>query len=224
MVSLSMIGRVLAVLGLIAVSQPALAHPHVFVDTGFEVIFDDQGRATGISISWTYDEYYSLVIAEEKGIDPDYDGSATEAESKPLSGFDMGWDADFPGDTYALMGDAELTLSRPKDWTASYTGGKITSTHLRMFDVPVVFGAEPLIIQVYDPSFYTSYAIVGAPALTGAPKACSVEVFEPDMAAADAILQAAIDEAAGSAGVEGDFPAIGKAYSEEARVTCSAAS
>ena len=77
-----MIGRVLAVLGLIVVSQPALAHPHVFIDTGLEVIFDDQGRATGIRISWTYDEYYSLVIAEEKGIDPDYDGAATDAEAK----------------------------------------------------------------------------------------------------------------------------------------------
>ena len=52
-----MIGRFLAVMGLIAVSQPALAHPHVFVDTGLEVIFDEQGRATGIRISWTYDEY-----------------------------------------------------------------------------------------------------------------------------------------------------------------------
>ena len=219
-----MIGRVLATAGFIFAGVPAFAHPHVFIDTALEVIFDDQGRASGVRISWTYDEYYSLVIAEEKAIDPDYDGSATEAEAKPLSGFDMGWDADFPGDTYALMGDGELALSRPKDWTASYNGGRITSTHLRMFETPVAFGAEPLIIQVYDPSFYTAYAIVGTPVLTGGPKGCSVEVFEPDMAAADAILQAAIDEAAGSDGVEGDFPAIGKAYSEEARVTCAAAS
>ena len=169
-----MIGRVLAGMGLIFAGFPALAHPHVFIDTALEVIFDDQGRASGLRISWTYDEYYSLVIAEEKAIDPDYDGSATEAEAMPLAGFDMGWDVDFPGDTYALMGNTELSLSRPKDWTASYAGGKITSTHLRMFDAPIVFGAEPLIIQVYDPSFYTSYAIVGTPVLTGGPKGCSV--------------------------------------------------
>ncbi len=219
-------GMIRLLLGLICMmaATPALAHPHVFIDTALEVIFDEQGAATGLRISWTYDEYYSLVIAEERGIDPDYDGTASEVEAKPLAGFDMAWEPGFAGDTYALMGDVELPLSAPKDWTAAYTGGKITSTHVRLFDTPVAFGAEPLVVQVYDPSFYTAYAIVGVPILTGAPKACTVEVFEPDMAAADAILQAAVDEAAGSAGVEGDFPAIGKAYSEEARVTCNAAS
>jgi ABC-type uncharacterized transport system substrate-binding protein len=204
-------------------ASPALAHPHVFIDTGLEVIFDDQGNATALRISWTYDEYFSLVIAEEHGIDPDYDGNATVEEAKPLAGFDMSWDAGYPGDTYALMNDAELALSRPNDWTASYAGGKITSSHVRTFEAPVKVADVPLIVQVYDPSFYTAYAIVGTPVLTGG-DGCSVEVFEPDVAAADAQLQAAIDEMAGSTDVEGEFPAIGKAYSEEARVTCAAPS
>ena len=219
-----MIGRVLGVLGLITVSSPALAHPHVFIDTGLEVIFDDQGRASGLRISWTYDEYYSLVIAEEKGIDPDYDGSATEAEAKPLSGFDMGWDAAFPGDTYALMGAAGLGLSRPKDWTASYTGGKITSTHLRMFDAPVKVAEVPLQIQVYDPTLYSGYYLVGSPVMTDAPVGCEIAVVLPDRAVADEILQAAIDKLPTSMDVESEFPAVGKAYAEEVRVTCDAAS
>jgi ABC-type uncharacterized transport system substrate-binding protein len=218
-----MIGRVLSVLGLIGFAAPASAHPHVFIDAGLEVIFDDQGNATALRISWTYDEYYSLVIAEEHAIDPDYDGAATAEEAAKLAGFDMGWDASFPGDTYALMNNAELALSRPADWTASYAGGKITSSHVRTFETPVKMTDVPLIVQVYDPSFYTAYAIVGTPVLTGA-NGCSVEVFEPDAAAADAQLQAAIEEMAGSTDVEGEFPAIGKAYSEEARVTCAAPS
>ena len=218
-----MIGRVLAVIGVMA-ATPVMAHPHVFIDTGLEVIFDDEGAATGLRISWTYDDYFSLVAVGDQGIDPDGDGNATDAENAALSGFDMHWQPGAIGDTYALMKDMDLPLSGPSDWTAQYAGGKVTTTHLRMFATPVVFGAKPLIVQVYDPSYYTSYAIVGTPVLTNAPTGCSVEVFEPDMAAADAILQAAIDEAAGSDGVEGDFPAIGKAYSEEARVTCAAAS
>ncbi len=218
-----MIGRVLAVTGLIFAGFPALAHPHVFIDTALEIIFDDQGRASGLRISWTYDEYYSLVIAEEKAIDPDYDGSATEAEAKPLAGFDMGWDADFPGDTYALMGDAELALSRPKDWTAGYAGGKITSTHLRMFDAPVKVAEVPLQIQVYDPTLYSGYYLVGTPALTSAPVGCTTKVVLPDRAVADDILQAALDKLPTSMDVESEFPAVGKAYAEEARVICAAA-
>ena len=216
-----MIGRVIGVLAVI-VASPALAHPHVFVDTALEVIFDEKGQATALRISWTYDEYYSLVIVEERGVDPEYDGSATPEEAKALAGFDMGWDASFDGDTYALMGGASLPLSRPGDWTAVYEAGKITSSHVRRFDAPITIGAMGLIVQSYDPSYYSAYAIIGTPTLTAAPQGCSVGVFAPDPASADAILQAAIDEQAGSDDVESTFPAIGAAYSDEARVTCIA--
>ena len=218
-----MLGRVIGCIGLFAAS-PVLAHPHVFIDTTLEVIFDDQGAASGLRISWTYDEYYSLVIAEERGIDPDYDGTASAAEAKPLAGFDMAWDTDYPGDTYAVMGAVDLPLSGPRDWTASYADGKITTSHFRTFDTPVKVTAVPLQIQVYDPTLYTGYYIVGKPALSGKAEACTISVFLPDRAAADEILQTAIDKLPTSMDVENEFPAVGKAYAEEVRVICAAAS
>ena len=213
-------GVVWAVIG----AGPALAHPHVFVETALEVIFDAGGLATGLRISWTYDDYYSLVIAGERGLDPDFDGIATPAVNKALAGFDMGWDAGFAGDTYALMAGEALILSGPSDWTAVYEAGKITSSHLRSFAAPVSIGAAHLILQAYDPTYYSAYTIIGQPVLTGAPAGCTVAVFAPDTEAADAILQAAIDEQAGSDDVESTFPAIGAAYADEARVTCIAGS
>jgi len=214
-------GGIRLILALLALPAPALAHPHVFVDARIEVIFDTQNRATGLRIGWTYDDLFSLMIIEDRGLDPDYDAVLTDAAKAQLSGFDMQWDAGFAGDTYALLGAMPLPLSRPSDFTASFDDGKITSTHLRMFGAPVVIGTTSLIVQVYDPSFYTSYAVAGQPVLTGT-TACTAAVFEPDRAAADAIYLAAIAEMAGSADVEGDFPAIGAAYAEEARVTCTA--
>ena len=217
----SIFGRIIGAACAIGIAGPTLAHPHVFVDTGLEVIFDDQGRATALRINWTYDEYYSLVIVEERGIDTDYDGTATEDEAKALAGFDMQWDASFDGDTYALVAGVGVPLSRPSDWTASYAGGKITSTHLRTFDAPVDVVAVELVVQAYDPSYYSAYAIIGTPLLTGAAASCTVGVFAPDPDAADAIFQAATDEQAGSADIESTFPAIGAAYSDEARLTCA---
>ena len=219
-----MIGRVLAVLGLLASASPALAHPHVFIDTSLEVIFDDQARATGVRITWTYDEYFSLVVAEDHKIDQDYDGNATPEEEKILSGFDMAWDEGYPGDTYAMMGEAELPLSPPKDWTASYKAGKITTSHLRIFGAPVAVGKTPLQVQVYDPTLYTGYYIVGTPVLKGAPRSCKIAVVLPDRAAADKILQAAIDKLSTSMDVENEFPPVGKFYAEEVSVICDAAS
>ncbi len=203
-----------------SVGGPALAHPHVFIDTTFEVIFDTTGQAEALRISWTYDEFYSLTYLAENGFDPDFDEVLTPEEQARLSGFDMGWDADFPGDTYALAGQRPLGLSRPEATSAAYRDGKITSTHLRRLSGPVAPQAEDLVVQVYDPSFYTAYRIAATPVLTGAPAGCTVQVLVPDPEAANAILLAAMDEMAGSADVEAAFPAIGSAYAEEARISC----
>ncbi len=200
---------------------PALAHPHVFIDTRVEVILDAENRATAVRISWTYDDLYSLYVVGDMGLDPDWDGKLTAEEEAKLAGFDMGWDPGFAGDTYALMADRELALSGPTEWSAGYAGGRITSVHTRTFAAPVPVGTEPLIVQVYDPGFYTAYAIAFGPVVTGG-AGCTAEAYEPDISAADAALKAALSEYSADESLEADFPAVGKAYSEEVRVTCAA--
>ncbi|HMO07081.1 MAG TPA: DUF1007 family protein [Paracoccaceae bacterium] len=212
--------RALALTIALFAAAPAGAHPHIFIDTGLEVIFDGQGRPAAVRVSWTYDDFYSLLMIEDRKLDADYDGVLTPEEEAALSGFDMDWDPDYNGDLFVYAGDLEVPLSRPADWTASYADGRITSTHLRRFEAPLAPGA-PLVIQVYDPGYYTAYFIAGTPLLTGAGAACRVEVYEPDRSAADAQLMAAIEEMGRSGDLEMDFPAIGSAYSEEARVTCA---
>lgn len=200
----------------------ALAHPHVFVDATIEVIFDTTGRAEALRIGWAYDDLFSLTYISERGLDPDFDGVLTPAEQASLSGFDMGWQAGFAGDTYALLGDQPLGLSAPTDSTAQYVDGRLVSSHLRRIEPAVSPGSgdAALVVQVYDPSFYTSYMIAQTPVLTGS-TGCSVQVFEPDRDAADAMLLAALEELSGSADTEAEFPAIGGAYAEEARITCA---
>ena len=77
-------------------------------------------------------------------------------------------------------------------------------------------------MQSYDPSYYVSYRIVGTPKVTGGSD-CAAEIFQPDFAAADTALEAALEEYYGS-DLQGDFPAIGAAYSDEVRLTCPARS
>jgi ABC-type uncharacterized transport system substrate-binding protein len=206
---------------LVAGAGPALAHPHVWIDTKIEVILNDRNEATGIRISWTYDDLYSLYVVGDMGLDPDWDGKLTPEEEARLSGFDMKWDPSFPGDTYALQGGAPLALSRPKDWTASYADGKITSTHLRSLDAPVPVTAEPLLVQVYDPGYYVAYSIPFDPVLTGG-SGCTAQVFVPDLDAAEEQLLAALSEYTPDVDLEAEFPAVGANFAEEVRVTCAA--
>jgi len=204
---------------LLALAGPAAAHPHIFIDTGLEVIFDDQGRVAAIRVAWVYDDFYSLTMIQDMQLDADYDGKLTAEEEAKLSGFDMNWDADYEGDLFVLDGEVPVKMGRPRDWTAHYQDGRIISTHLRALEVPVKLGAEPLVIQVYDPGFYTAYTILGTPVLTEA-TGCTVEVFEPDLTEADKQLQAMLQEYTADQSLEQDFPAVGAAYAEEARVTC----
>lgn len=200
---------------------PALAHPHVWIDTKIEVIVNDRNEATGVRVSWTYDDLYSLYVVGDMGLDPDWDGKLTPEEQAQLSGFDMKWDPDFSGDTYALHDDLPLALSRPKDWTAGYADGKITSTHLRSFEAPVPIGDTPLILQVYDPGYYVAYAIPFDPVVTGG-TGCVAQVFVPDVDEAEEQLLAALSEYTPDVDLEAEFPAVGARFAEEVQVTCAA--
>ncbi len=211
--------RVLVAL-LALIAPPAWAHPHVYVDTGVEVIFDAQGRATALRVRWTYDDYYSLLLMGERGMDMDGDGQPTDAERAALQGFDMNWQPGFPGDTYALSGEVPLVLLPPEEATADYLDGRLSSTHLRRFEQPVDMD-QPLVVQAYDPGFYTAYSIPYDTILTNAPQGCAAQTFTPDRDAADQRLLDALAEYGADQDAEVDFPAVGAEFADEVRVTCA---
>jgi ABC-type uncharacterized transport system substrate-binding protein len=206
--------------GLALAPLGAMAHPHVYIDTTVEVIFDEAGMAEGLRIGWTYDEFFSMLIIEDRALDPDYDAVLTAEAEAQLAGFDMQWDPGFPGDTYVELAGAAVALSRPQDFSASYDGGKITSVHVRRFAEPMAVAKVPLIVKVYDPGFYTAYAITGDVALNGR-QDCVAEVFKPDPDAAGEALLAALAAMPPDADVEASYPEIGAVYAEEARITCA---
>ncbi|MBL4915980.1 DUF1007 family protein [Szabonella alba] len=215
--------QMVLVLALSLVPRIGAAHPHIFIDTEIEVIFDAEGRAEAVRVSWIYDDFFSLLMIEDRGLDSDGDGQLTEAEQTALQGFDMAWDADYEGDLFVLLNEQRLALGRPTDFTAHYDGAQITSTHLRRFETAVPPAQAPLILQVYDPGYYTAYTITGQPVLTDPPAGCSAQVYEPDRDAANEQLEAMLKEYSAQQDLEMDFPAVGAAYADEVRVTCPGA-
>jgi ABC-type uncharacterized transport system substrate-binding protein len=201
-------------------ATPTLAHPHVFIDTRIEVILNDQNEAIALRIGWTYDDLYSLLIFGDLALDPDMDGQLTAEEEASLSGFDMKWIEGFEGDTYVLIDNTPIAISGPRDWTASYADGRLSSTHIRDLLTPVPVAEVPLVIQAYDPGYYIYHAILPPAVVTGG-TGCVAQVFEPDVGAADAALQEALKEYTPDVDLEAQFPAIGAKYSDEVRVTCA---
>ncbi len=209
---------VAVVLGL--ATAPARAHPHIFVDTSVQFLFNEAEDLAAVRIIWAYDELYSLLITEELGLDPDYDGILTPAEIEALSGFDMNWDEGFAGDTRGFAGEQPIALSRPVEWSAAFEDGKIITTHVRAFDQAIDPRDAEVVMRLYDPSFYTAYTALPTQLVQGTAD-CEAEAVAFDTDTAYAYLQAKLDEAeAKGADVELDFPAVGEAFADEVRLIC----
>lgn len=197
------------------------AHPHVFIDTGFELILGRDGELTHVRVIWEYDALYSLLVTEDMGLDSDGDGALSEDEIARLTGFDMQWVEGFQGDLVIAAGDARLALSGPEDVTASFADGRVTTTHLRALERPVMPG-ETATIKPYDPTYYTAYDVT-RPVRAVGEGSCAIEVKVPEL---DSGLIKLRDKLAGldaeTDPQDAGLPEIGADLSHSVIVTCAA--
>jgi ABC-type uncharacterized transport system substrate-binding protein len=205
---------------------PALAHPHVFIDTGIEIGFDEAGRIAAVQIVWVYDEFYSMMAIADYGFDPDFSGTLTDDERAELAEIYSNWQPGYDGDLYPVRDGGPLSLSQPFDFSADYREGRIVITHRRTLDSPIRPDEVPVVFSVYDPTYYTAYTIAAPPQLSGA-DGCRADVILPDFTYAAEQLEAAMSEllaGAGEVDLEEDFPPVGADFAEEVHVTCAARS
>ncbi|NVK62144.1 MAG: DUF1007 family protein [Rhodobacteraceae bacterium] len=177
--------RLLACLLSLLPAAQAVAHPHVFVDTTLRVVLDDNQRVTGIELHWAYDEFFTLMLLEEMGLDPDGDGVLTEDELAILQGFELdNWPEDFEGDIYLYDDGRKLAPGTPEPRGVTVEDGRILSAHFRPLE-PVA--ADGLEILQYDPSYYVAYTLDPEIAV---PAPCRAEIVAADLDAAEAAVQA----------------------------------
>ena len=203
------------------VASAVYAHPHIFIDSGVHPIFDAEGQLAAVRVIWTYDDLYSLLTLEDLGLDSDYDGALTPEERAKLDGFDMDWMPGYEGDLYVLVGGERVALSGPVEHSADFVDGRIVTMHTRALQTRVAVGAEPVVFQVYDPTFYTAYHITLPTRIEGR-EDCDARTFVPDLTEANQALIDALAELGADETIEDyDFPAVGADFAEEIRLTCA---
>lgn len=211
--------RLAALLISLSCAAPLAAHPHIFVDTGLDLKFDGEGRLVEVKVTWAYDEFYSLLIMEDRALDPDFDGVLTEAEQAELTGFDMRWTPGFNGDLVIAQSGRVLPLSGPLKYTAVYRDARITTTHVRRVD-PNQNAGQRIEIKPYDPTYYTAYDITLPVRIEGS-DICGQRIDMPDI---DTNLMLLRDEL-NALDVEttpddADLPDIGVLLASTVVVTC----
>lgn len=196
------------------------AHPHVFIDTGIDLVVDAQGQLTHLRVTWEYDALYSLLITEDMGLDPDGDGTLTKAEIDRLNGFDMQWVDEFNGDLLASSGGRQIALSGPKDVITRFEDARIVTSHLRALETPAPAGS-PVTISPFDPTYYTAYE-VSRPVTAPEGSDCDITRQMPDMTGATAKLQQQLAALAPNEDpADVGLPEIGAELATNVIVTCA---
>ena len=219
--------RALGVAALALAPAPAFAHPHIWVDAGLEIFFDDDGKLAALRITWVYDEFFSMLMLSDLELDSAFDDELTPEDHDALQGFDMNWVEGYHGDVHLRAGGAPVALTGPLEWTSDYVDGQLISTHLRALEERISADSADVAIAVYDPTYYTEYRIVGQPRVRGRDD-CTAVLVAADWEAAESELQAKLDEMKAQGmdllDIEEDFPEVGALFADEIRVTCAAPS
>ena len=176
-------------------------------------------------IGWTYDDLYSLSVIADRGLDADWDGALTAEEEAALAGFDMDWMAGFcraipmPSGATRIWCWARRRRPDGQLWRGQdhlYPSAEFSRRRLRS-------GEGRFAVQVYDPGFYTSYAIVGDGVLTGGSRRLPGRGLGPGSGRGGCRrCRRPWRNIRPMQSVEADFPAVGRTYAEEVRVTCAA--
>lgn len=162
---------------LCAMTAPALAHPHVWVEMRSDVVFDDQGRIAAMNLMWTFDDGYAQMALE--GLDTNGDGNYDPTELDPLSKENIASLKDY--DYFAVMrfNGEKQALAPVTEYGQIYSNGKL-QLHLQ---VPLKTPLDPakgeFMAKVYDPDFFIAFDYAKddpVTALGAMPKSCGLEV------------------------------------------------
>ncbi len=155
----------------------ATAHPHVWIAARATVVFDADGRITGLRHDWTFDEMYSSFAAQGLGKDGK---PPTREELAPLAKTNIESLEEFDYFTAAKDGGRKLTFAAPVDYWLEADDRKIVSLHLTL-PLKEPLAAKTFSFQVFDPTYFVAFGFEKKEPVTmsGAPPGCSISVVEP---------------------------------------------
>ena len=174
-------GRLLAA-ALALTPVAAVAHPHVWVTSQTEVLYDGAQRVTGLRHVWTFDEGYSAYVTQ--GLDVNGDGVLTPDELQELAELNATSLVDFDYFTDVKIDGALQRFGDPIDYGMVFEDDRATLT----FTLPLVEPARVsrvLVLEVYDPTFFVSFRMDDgddAVRLSGGPSGCATSITRPSTA------------------------------------------
>ena len=156
---------------------PASAHPHVYVTASSELIYDADGRVTGVRHAWKFDDMFSTYALQ--GIESKVKGVYTREELAPLAQTNVESLKEFGFFTFAKAEGNKKRFVDPVDYYLEQKDGALILHFTMPFKAP--FKAKELAVEIYDPSFFVDFSLAKQDPikLVGAPATCTTAIERP---------------------------------------------
>jgi ABC-type uncharacterized transport system substrate-binding protein len=173
----------MALLAVLAVGS-ADAHPHVWVTSRSEVVYDGKGNILGVRQTWDFDEMFSSYATQ--GLDANNDGVLSRDELKDLAQTNVTSLKEFGFFTFAKLGGKKLLFAPPTDYWLEFNNKTLTLHFFLPFMAPQPQGKKPFVLQIYDPTFFVDFEMSDHdPVVLSKADGCSVDVRKPPPLTAD---------------------------------------
>ena len=202
------------VIGLMALAPSVLAHPHAWIDLRSRVLLDDAGRVKAFEFAWLFDDYYTVLVAEELGLggtpSKEYLDEIASRNLTNLREYDYFTAVTHAGERQAI---ADVTT-----YETEVHDGRLWMRFEVPLEEPIDPRAGEVTFSVYDPTYWIEILHLEAEPIlfsgTGA-EGCLGEIIQPNPTIEQVTLANALDkdETAG----EG----LGELFAETVKVSCS---
>jgi ABC-type uncharacterized transport system substrate-binding protein len=156
---------------------PALSHPHVWASAKAEIIYDPDGKVTGIRHVWTFDEGYSAYATQ--GLDKDGDGALSPDELVTLAKEYLPSLAEFDYFTSVTMNGDKQGFSAPQTYAVSY-GRELTLDFV--LPLRTATKSKSVLLEIFDPSLLVYLSLSedsDAVRVSEAKQDCTIHISRP---------------------------------------------
>jgi ABC-type uncharacterized transport system substrate-binding protein len=176
-----MISRILRplALGLLALGfavPAAHAHPHVYVTMKSEIVYDAEGRMTGIRHHWTFDDMFSSYATQ--GLESKEKGKFTREELQPLAEVNVTSLKEFDFFTQGKMNGQKAEFEQPVDYFLEQKDDLLTLHFTLPLKKPAA--TKDVDLEIYDPLYFVAFEFAEKEPITlkGAPASCKISTVK----------------------------------------------
>jgi ABC-type uncharacterized transport system substrate-binding protein len=160
-------------------AAPASAHPHILIQAHAIVSFDADGRATGVTNVWRFDDAFSAFAVQ--GYDSKGDGRPTRADLQPLAQINIQSLARYAYFTRAKLDGAPVSFAAPKSYWDEFVDEALVLHFTLPFATPLAAAGKTLELDVFDPEYFAAIAFAAQePVTTPGGRDCVVAVHRPE--------------------------------------------